>query len=278
MKRGGRMAEGARGWGRRDLLRGGLLVVGGVALGAGTSEAWWITHHRVPIAGGSASTTFGSGQQDVGPGALEVFWSGRTNQRLVALTFDDGPAPQWTPMVLDTLAQHRVPATFFMVGAQVRRHADVVRDRLAEHEVGNHSWDHRDLAELDAAEAYDDLRRSHDAITDLTGAPPVLLRPPYGHLGGAVLHAAARLDYRLVLWSLQMVEREFPGDPAGHAQRIVADVRPGTIVLGHDVGARRRLVALRGLTDMINGLRSRGYTFVTVSALLGAGVGPTPTG
>ncbi|WP_433126900.1 polysaccharide deacetylase family protein [Micromonospora sp. CA-240977] len=271
------MAEGTRGWGRRDLLRRGLLAVGGVTLGAGTSEAWRSTQHRLPIAGGPASATVGNGRQDVGIGALEVSWSGRTSQRLVALTFDDGPAPQWTPMVLDTLARHQVPATFFMVGAQARRHADVVRDRLAGHEVGNHSWDHRDLAELDAAEAYDDLRRSHDAIAEATGREPRLLRPPYGHLGGAVLHAAARLDYRLVLWSLQMVERGFPDDPAGHARRIVAEVRPGTIVLGHDVGARRRLVALRGLTDMINGLRQRGYTFVTVSALLRASVASTPT-
>ncbi|MGC5287966.1 polysaccharide deacetylase family protein [Micromonospora sp. DT231] len=271
------MAEGVRGWGRRDLLRRGVLVVGGVVVGAGTSEAWWATHRRAPVAAGPGAATVGNGQQDVGSGALEVFWSGRTSQRLVALTFDDGPAPQWTPMVLDTLARHRVPATFFMVGAQVRRHADVVRDRLAEHEVGNHSWDHRNLAELDPTEAYDDLRRSHDAIAELTGTQPTLLRPPFGQMGGAVLHAAARLDYQLVLWSLQMVEREFPDDPAGHARRIVNEVRPGTIVLGHDVGARRRLVALRGLTDMINGLRSRGYTFVTVSALLRASVAPTPT-
>ncbi|WFF01176.1 hypothetical protein [Micromonospora sp. WMMD964] len=89
--------------------------------------------------------------------------------------------------------------------------------------------------------------------------------------------AASRLDYRLVLSTLQMVEREFPDDPVGHARRTVADVRPGTIVLGHDVGAARRLVALRGLPDMIGGLRARGYTSVTVSALLGAGVPDTPT-
>ncbi|WP_327646145.1 polysaccharide deacetylase family protein [Micromonospora zamorensis] len=270
------MAEGARGWARRELLRRGVLIVGGVAIGTATSELWWGTHRRTPLAGGPAGATFDDGNQGVGGGALEVVWSVPTGQRLVALTFDDGPAPQWTPMVLEALAEHRVPATFFLVGTQVRRHADVIRDRLSGHEVGNHSWAHRDLAELDATEAYDDLRRSHDAIADVTGVPPRLLRPPYGHLGGAVLHAAARLDYRLVLWSLQMVEREFPGDPAGHARRIVANVRPGTIVLGHDVGARRRLVALRGLTDMINGLRSRGYTFVTVSALLAAGVTPVP--
>ncbi|MBM0276895.1 polysaccharide deacetylase family protein [Micromonospora tarensis] len=271
------MTEHARGWGRRALLRRGLLVVGGAVIGAGTSEAWWSTHRRTPIAGGPASATYGNGRQGVGSGALEVVWSGPATGRLVALTFDDGPAPQWTPMVLDTLARHRVPATFFMVGEQVRRHAEVVQGRLTGHEVGNHSWQHRDLAELDAVEAYDDLRRSHDAIAEVTGRSPLLFRPPYGHLGGAVLHGATRLDYRLVLWSLQMVEREFPDDPAGHAQRIVARVRPGTIVLGHDVGARRRLVALRGLPDMINGLRSRGYTFVTVSTLLGAGVAPTVT-
>ncbi|MCX5067308.1 polysaccharide deacetylase family protein [Micromonospora lupini] len=271
------MTESAHGWSRRDLLRRGALLVTGAAAGAGATDAW-LTHRRLPLAGGPASATVGNGPQDVGAGAVPVIWSGSTTQRLVALTFDDGPAPLWTPMVLDTLAEHRVPATFFLVGAQVRKHADLVRDRLAEHEVGNHSWAHRDLARLDAAEAYDDLRRSHDVIAAVTGRPPRLVRPPYGHLGGAVLHAAARLNYRLVLWSSQMVEREFPDDPAGHARRIVDGVRPGTIVLGHDVGDRRRLVALHGLPDMIAGLRARGYTFVTVSALLGPAVVPTPTG
>ncbi|MEU7586207.1 polysaccharide deacetylase family protein [Micromonospora sp. NPDC049230] len=269
------MSEGTRGWSRRDLLRRSALLVGGVAVGVGASEAWRSTHRRLPLAGGPASATLGNGR-GVGSGELAVVWSVPTGQRLVALTFDDGPAPQWTPMVLDALAQHRVPATFFLVGSQAKRHADVVRGRLAGHEVGNHSWQHRDLAQMDAAEVYDDLSRSHDAIADATGSAPQLVRPPYGHLGGAVLHAAARLNYRLVLWSLQMVEREFPDDPAGHARRITTEVRPGTIVLGHDVGDRRRLVALRGLPDMINGLRARGFTFVTVSALLAAGVRPTP--
>ncbi|MEH1168759.1 polysaccharide deacetylase family protein [Micromonospora sp. CPCC 205539] len=271
------MAESAHGWSRRDLLRRVALLGGGAAVGAGASQAWWRVQRRLPTVG-AASATVGSGPQDAGSGELAVVWSAPTAQRLVALTFDDGPAPQWTPMVLDTLAQHRVPATFFLVGAQARRHADVIRDRLTGHEVGNHSWAHRDLARLNAAEAYDDLSRSHDAIADVTGRPPRLIRPPYGHLGGSVLHAAARLDCRLVLWSLQMVERDFPDDPAGHARRIVADVRPGTILLGHDVGARRRLVALHGLPDIIDGLRARGYTFVTASALLAPDVAPAPTG
>ncbi|NYF54944.1 polysaccharide deacetylase family protein [Micromonospora purpureochromogenes] len=260
--------DGVR-WGRRTVLRGGALLAGGTAVGAvGMSETTYLADRRLPLAGGPASATVGNGRQQVGGGALEVVWHVPTEGRTVALTFDDGPLPQWTPMVLDTLDEHDVPATFFLVGQRVRRHAGLIRDRLGRHEVGNHSWRHRDLARMDATEVHDDLRRSHDAITDVTGRPPRVARPPYGHLGGAVLHAAVRLDYRLVLWSLQMVEGEFPNDPAGHARRIVADVVPGTILLAHDVGAERRQVALRGLPAMIDGLRDRGYTFVTVSQLL----------
>lgn len=262
------MADGVARWGRRAVLRRAALLGGGAALGvAGTTQTAWIADRRLPLGGGPASATLGSRHQQV-DGGVEVVWGVRTGAPLVALTFDDGPQPQWTPMVLDTLAEHRVPATFFLVGERARRHAALVRDRLGGHEVGNHSWAHHDLARMDAHTAYDDLRRSHDAITAATGTAPRLLRPPWGHLGGAVLHAAARLDYRLVLWTLQMVEGEYPHDPAGHARRIVADVRPGTILLGHDVGPERRLVALRGLPDMISGLRARGYTFVTVSELL----------
>ncbi|WP_089155009.1 polysaccharide deacetylase family protein [Micromonospora sp. NBS 11-29] len=269
------MADGAGRWRRRALLSRSALLLGGAAFGsAATLEAARVTDRRSRLGDGPASTTAGNRRQDVGAGDVRVVWDVPVGTPLVALTFDDGPRPQWTPMVLDILAEHRVPATFFLVGERARRHAALVRGRLDGHEVGNHSWAHHDLARMDPAAVHDDLRRSHDAITSATGLAPRLLRPPWGHLGGAVLHAAARLDYRLVLWSLQMVEREFPHDPAGHARRIVGDVRPGTIVLGHDVGDERRLVALAGLPDMITGLRARGYTFVTVSDLLSRAAGP----
>ncbi len=263
------MADGIRRWNRRTLLRRTALLGGGVAVGAvGAVESTWIADRRLPIWGGPASATLGNRYQDVGSGTVEAVWGVHTAERLLALTFDDGPLPKWTPMVLDALERYDIPATFFMVGSRARENAALVRGRLGRHEVGNHSWIHHDLARMDAQTAYDDLRRSHDAITEATGVTPRLMRPPWGHLGGAVLHAAARLDYRLVLWTLQMVEGEFPHDPAGHARRIIGDVQPGTILLAHDVGTEQRLVALRGLPDMITGLRARGYTFVTVSELL----------
>ncbi|GGM19589.1 polysaccharide deacetylase family protein [Micromonospora yangpuensis] len=265
-----RAGAGATGrWHRRAVLRRAALLAGGTAVGAvATAEGIRVADRHHPLPDGAASTTLGNRRQDVGSGRLSIVWAGAPRDDLVALTFDDGPAPQWTPMVLDILDRYAVPATFFLVGQRVERHGDLLRGRLTGHDVGNHSWAHRDLARLDAAGVHDDLRRSHDVITEVAGAPPRLFRPPYGHLGGAVLHAAVRLDYRLVLWSLQMREREFPDDPTGHARRILADVRPGTILLAHDVGVADRLVALHGLPTLITGLRERGFTFVTVSRLL----------
>jgi peptidoglycan/xylan/chitin deacetylase (PgdA/CDA1 family) len=171
-------------------------------------------------------------------------------------------------MVLDTLATAGVPATFFMVGRNLREHAGLVRDRLAGHEIGNHSWSHDDLATLDLAGVTTELTRTHDVIQEVTGRAPTLLRPPYGHLGGSTLLAADSLGYDIVLWSQQMRERTYAADPDAQIRAIVEAARPGDIILAHDVGADRRLVALRGLAAMIDGLRARGFGFATVSDLV----------
>jgi peptidoglycan/xylan/chitin deacetylase (PgdA/CDA1 family) len=155
-----------------------------------------------------------------------------------------------------------------VVGQRLRTYASLLRGRIARHEVANHTWDHSDLAQRSPTQAYDELSRTHDAIVEVTGKAPTLLRPPYGRLGGSTLMAAARLNYQVVLWSLQMVESLFPNDPAGHARYILDRIAPGTILLAHDTGTTDRLVALRGLPDLIAGLRERGYGFRTVSDLL----------
>jgi peptidoglycan-N-acetylglucosamine deacetylase len=191
-----------------------------------------------------------------------------TSRPVVALTFDDGPGPQWTPGFLDVLADTGVPATFFMVGKNVRDHADLVRDRLDGHEVGNHSWAHHDLATMDLPTIRADLQRTHETIKNQLGRTPTLLRPPYGHLGGSTVLAADSFGYDLVLWNRQMHERRFPDDPAAQAADIIDSVRPGSIVLAHDVGDKRRLVALHALNAIITGLHEHGYTFATVSDLI----------
>jgi peptidoglycan-N-acetylglucosamine deacetylase len=260
---------GEPGESRRKVLRRAALAAAGAGVGAAAfAELADVTERRLPIRGGAAGATVSSRQRHPGAGQVLVTWEVATDQPLVALTFDDGPRPEWTSMVLDTLRRHAVPATFFMVGRRVRKYADVLRGRFGRHEAANHTWDHLDLARRDAGQARDDLRRAHEAIEDVVGQTPRLLRPPYGHVGGGAMLAAAELGYEVVLWSLQMLESEFPGDPAGHARHIVERVTPGAILLAHDIGASDRLVALTGLPDMITGLRRRGFEFVTVSELL----------
>jgi peptidoglycan/xylan/chitin deacetylase (PgdA/CDA1 family) len=261
---------------RRAVLRGGLLAVAGAGIGVlGASEIpRWCGWDRPPLGGGyaaAADTPAAARHADV-----TVRYYAETAEPVVALTFDDGPGPRWTPMVLDTLEAAGVPATFFMVGRNLREHAGLVRGRLDNHEVGNHSWSHDDLATLDLAGVTAELTRTHEVIHEVTGRTPALMRPPYGHLGGSTLLAADSLGYDIVLWSQQMRERAFADDPDAQVRAIVDGVRPGDIVLAHDVGADRRLVALRRLGAMIEGLRARGFRFVTVSELVATAAG-SPT-
>lgn len=203
---------------------------------------------------------------------IAVTWGVHTAKKLIALTFDDGPEPDWTPRVHEILDEHRVRATFFLVGQRALAHRDLLAGtiRRSGHEVANHTWAHQDLGRMDYATAREAIERGARAIGSVTGTPPVLLRPPYGHVAGSTLLVAADLGVRVVLWNRQMLESEYP-DSRGLAEYVVASCTPGTILLAHDAGGADRLVAIRGLPDMITGLRARGYEFVTVSELLAEG-------
>jgi peptidoglycan/xylan/chitin deacetylase (PgdA/CDA1 family) len=255
---------------RRALLQGTLLVGGGAIAGAAATRApRWFGPHRQPLGGGYAAAA--DQLAAVRHPGTSVTYYVQTSEPVVAFTFDDGPAPLWTRMVLDTLDEYRVPATFFMVGRNLDTHRDAVRGRLDRHEVGNHSWSHPDLAELDLHGVRREIMRTHEMIHTVTGRETSLLRPPYGHLGGSTLLAAASLGYNVVLWSETMHEAKYRSNPAGQVSDIVEHTTPGSIVLAHDVGTSARLVALRRLGEMIAGLRARGYRFVTVSELMTLG-------
>ncbi|MER7283815.1 polysaccharide deacetylase family protein [Dactylosporangium sp. NPDC000244] len=256
---------------RRQILAGTGLAVAGMAVGAGGQPLarYVFGLNQPPLAGGYASAA--DVLTDAESPSTTITYHVRTDEPVVAFTFDDGPAPDWTPMVLDALDAWQVPATFFMVGRNLSQHAAVVRGRLDRHEVGNHTWSHADLATLDLNQATAQIDRGAAAIRTATGRNPTLLRPPYGHLGGSTILAADKLGYRLVLWSQQMREAQYEKNPQGQVRDIVDTVRPGSIVLAHDVGDQRRLVALRHLGEMFAGLRARGFRFVTVSELLALG-------
>ncbi|GAA4241245.1 hypothetical protein GCM10022254_69290 [Actinomadura meridiana] len=256
---------------RRKVIKGLGIAAGGLALGAGVGAA----APRDDDHEAKASAIPIAGPWRPSHGHVDVTWSVDTSQKLVALTFDDGPMPKWTPMVHDILDQERVKATFFLVGQRLVHHARIVHGRMDRHEAGNHTWTHADLAQLTHPDACRQVQRAHAAITRITGKEPKHLRPPYGRLGGATLSAAGKFGYDITLWSIKMLEKTYQDHPPQLVDYIVNNTQPGTIVLAHDTGNPDRLVALRNLVPMIRGLRAKGFEFVTVSELTAA-AGPPP--
>jgi peptidoglycan-N-acetylglucosamine deacetylase len=258
---------------RRSFIRRSLLVAGGAALGAGALQVpRLLPAGHLPLAGGYAPAADRPG--DDLTGNTSITWHVQTDEPVVAFTFDDGPGPKWTSYVLDALEHYDVPATFFLVGEHLQAHADLLRGRLDRHAVGNHSWSHPDLGRLDAVSVEKQLTRAHETIHTMTGRTPELFRPPYGHLGGSTLMAADKFGYHLVLWSQWMDEAAFRKDPAVEVDDLVRSVRPGQIILSHDVGAAANLEALSQLGAIFTGLRQRGFRFVTVPELLALGAPP----
>lgn len=220
---------------------------------------------------------FASGvRPDLSPPSVSgsaVVWSGLTETRRVALTFDDGPMPNWTPRVLEALARHDVPATFFLKGVDVQRHGAIHQDSVGTHKLGNHTWDHHDLARLGYAKCRDQLERTSGIIEQVYGTRATLFRPPYGHIAGSSLLAAAEQNLTTVLWSAQVNENRFEDRPAGIVGSARMAARPGSIILAHDCGPRNRLVTIDNLDAIITGLKADGFAFATVSELCGLSTG-----
>jgi cellulose synthase/poly-beta-1,6-N-acetylglucosamine synthase-like glycosyltransferase/peptidoglycan/xylan/chitin deacetylase (PgdA/CDA1 family) len=195
-------------------------------------------------------------------------------RRTIALTFDDGPDPQWTPKILDALARHGAHATFFQVGSQVNAHPELARRVVAEgHEIGSHTFSHAWLADTPAWRRGLELTLTRNAIAAATGHTPVLMRPPYSATPAAAtaaeysaLRQAADAGHLVVLADLDTEDWRRPGVDA-----IVAKARPakdgGAVVMLHDSGGDRTQT-VAALDVLIPQLKARGYRFTTVSAAL----------
>ena len=188
-----------------------------------------------------------------------------TPQKLVALTFDDGPSAEGLDAVLPALARYHAKGTFFLIGRNVT--APLVHRIVAGgHEVGNHSFHHVRMV-FHSSSFYDEEIRRTDAVLRAAGAPkPTLFRPPFGKKLIGLPRAVERNGYRMIMWdSGDPPDR----DPKVYAAKVLAQVRPGSIVLTHPMypaNATERAA----LPLILDGLRKRGFRMVTVSELLAA--------
>jgi len=195
--------------------------------------------------------------------------------RRVALTFDDGPDPRWTPKIVAILRQYHVPATFFMVGSQVVRNTGIVKEIARDgFQIGNHTFTHADLTSLPPWERSLQISLNESAISGITGKRPRLLRPPYSSTPDAASPAEvaawtplARSGYVIALTTRDTEDWSQPG-VSSIVRAAVPAGRTGGIVLMHDAGGRRA-ETVAALPQIIKQTRARGFRFVRVSDLAG---------
>ena len=192
-----------------------------------------------------------------------------TNQKVVALTYDDGPHPIYTPQILDILDRYHVKATFFMVGKSMEQHPDIVREVIRRgHVIGNHTYTHPSNIELDTqAQVIRELDTCEQVVERFTGSRAHLFRPPKGLVDGSVFTIANEEGYKTILWSVCADHHDAP-TPELMAQRVFKHVRRGGIILAHDGSFAIRWKDVAATPLIIEGLKKRGYRFVTIPELL----------
>jgi peptidoglycan/xylan/chitin deacetylase (PgdA/CDA1 family) len=223
------------------------------------------------------STALGAGIAYYAAYGVRSQWLGRTDWQgprdtpSVALTFDDGPSAD-TDLILNVLGEHKLRATFFMIGHQVELHPQVARRVVAEgHEVGNHSYSHPIYLFRSPRETHRQLRRAQEVIAETTGVSPVFARPPCGVRTPAYFRAARRMHLHTVQWSVAGFDWKRIS-AAAIAHRVLKEVRSGSIILLHDGDSRMkrdRIQTVISLPLIIKGLRRRGLSVVPLSQLLG---------
>jgi len=169
-----------------------------------------------------------------------VFQTGGESRKL-ALTFDDGPDPRWTPLVLDMLARLHVRATFFVLGSAVEAHPELIAREVAEgHEVAVHNWVHTDVYGVGFSELSDSVDRTREAIMAAGAPSPRLWRPPYGRVDAPAMMVASLKRMDLLLWSEHTPSAE-------HARALTTRVHAGSIILCHDGRTQPSRELLRGV-------------------------------
>ncbi|WP_406000174.1 polysaccharide deacetylase family protein [Streptomyces sp. NBC_00829] len=201
------------------------------------------------------------------PLSLSATHTDCTRAKCIALTFDAGPGED-TPRLLDTLKEKKVHATFFLLGRNhVLKHPGLVRRIAAEgHEVANHTWSHRRLDELGTEDIREELSRTQDAIAKITGHRPTLMRPPQGRINEDVTRVSRELGLAQILWSATAKDYSTT-DSALIEKRILDQAGRDGIILLHDIYEG----TVPAVPAIIDELKRRGYTFVTVPELLAPG-------
>jgi len=206
-------------------------------------------------------------------GCQGVLFSIPTQEKVVALTFDDGPDPVYTPQVLTLLDEYQVKATFFLLGRQAEAYPDLVRRIKARgHALGNHSFSHAfNLSLMPREEIRREILKAQEALFRITGEYPTLFRSPMGWVSEDLVAVCLELNLPIINGSVKASDVSLPGTEY-IISAVLDRVQAGDIIILHDAGGfgfyRDRTQTLQALPVILETLKERGYRFVTVPELL----------
>jgi len=189
----------------------------------------------------------------------------KTSER-IALTFDDGPHPVYTPMILDILKENGIKATFFIIGENAEKHPDIVRRIIAEgHEIGNHTYSHPHLKNIGEKQLTKELKETEKLLKEKFSYTPALFRPPEGYCCSAVTNSVNTMGYTMVLWDVDTTD--WAHNPSDNiVKTVLASTKDGSIILCHDFVTKPSPTP-DAIRVFIPKLKAKGYNFVTVSEL-----------
>lgn len=216
-------------------------------------------------------------------GLQQIVWSVDTDTHALALTFDDGPDPAFTPRILELLDRHGFKATFFAMGYNATHNPSLLREVVAAgHEIGSHGWAHLNLMRTTPEDTYEEIDQGRRAVEDQAQVPVKLFRPPYGRFDEATVRFLATRRDHMIVWSQTRGELTWT-DPAQIASHVAGSSGPGDIVMLHDGVGRatfnprtdrslrirsRREVELNAMPEILDRIEQRGLKPLTVTQLM----------
>lgn len=209
---------------------------------------------------------YGIGSDDFGD--VDIYRKKENEFMKIALTFDDGPHPRYTPQILDILDKYGIKATFFSIGVNADNYPEAMELIIKRgHEIGNHTYTHPHVSRLDPTDLHREIEKCEAALYSHTDIKTKLFRPPEGMIEGCVKSVIKQLEYKVILWDIDTMDWAHT-PPEKIAENVIKNVSSGDIILMHDYIAYNSPTP-EALELFIPILLEKGYKFVVISELIG---------
>lgn len=208
--------------------------------------------------------------QVLGQQNFAVVTRGSKQEKLLALSFDDGPHPEYTIEILDTLKKYNAVATFFVLGQHAEKYPEIVKRQILEgHEIGNHSYSHINMKKSSPKEIQKEFDTTQEIIYSISHTESKLFRPPYGNYNNDVIKVVDSHDSIIVLWTFYQDSKDWsnPGIDS-IVENTLSKVQNGDIILLHDYVYKKESHTVEALKEILPALINKGYKFVTISDLM----------